>query len=177
AEALTGRLAGVSVTTTEGAPGADVMIRVCGGGSITQDNSPLYIVDGIQVENALSILSPQEIQSIDVLKDASATAIYGARGANGVIIITTKGGMNMKTQVTYNGFGGVRKITNQLNVMNPYDYVMYQYQTYNLNTDEQTRNAFRDRYGRWEDLELYRDVRLQTKLDTLGWNLKETFEL
>src|SRR5690606_26561123 len=158
AEALTGRLAGVSVTTTEGAPGADVMIRVRGGGSITQDNSPLYIVDGIQVENALSILSPQEIQSIDVLKDASATAIYGARGANGVIIITTKGGMNMKTQVTYNGFGGVRKITNQLDVMNPYDYVMYQYQTYNLNTDEQTRNAFRDRYGRWEDLELYRDM-------------------
>ena len=158
AEALTGRLAGVSVTTTEGAPGADVQIRVRGGGSITQDNSPLYIVDGIQVENALSILSPQEIQSIDVLKDASATAIYGARGANGVIIITTKGGMNMKTQVTYNVFGGVRKITNQLDVMNPYDYVMYQYQAYNLNTDEQTRNAFRDRYGRWEDLELYRDM-------------------
>ncbi|SFC28190.1 TonB-linked outer membrane protein, SusC/RagA family [Parapedobacter composti] len=158
AEAITGRLAGVRVVTTEGAPGAEVQIRVRGGGSITQDNSPLYIVDGIQVENALSILSPQEIESIDVLKDAASTAIYGARGANGVVIITTKGGMDMKTQVTYNGFGGVRTITNRLNVMQPYDYVRYQYQAYNLNTDEQTRNAFRDRYGRWEDLELYRDM-------------------
>ncbi|MFC3197860.1 SusC/RagA family TonB-linked outer membrane protein [Parapedobacter deserti] len=158
AEAITGRLAGVRVTTTEGAPGAEVQIRVRGGGSITQDNSPLYIVDGIQVENALSILSPQEIESIDVLKDAASTAIYGARGANGVVIITTRGGMNMKTQVTYNGFGGVRHITNQLDVMRPYDYILYQYQAYHLNTDEQTRNAFRDRYGRWEDLELYRDM-------------------
>lgn len=158
AEALTGRLAGVHVTTTEGAPGADVQIRVRGGGSITQDNSPLYIVDGIQVENALSILSPQEIESIDVLKDAASTAIYGARGANGVIIITTKGGMNMKTQVTYNGFGGVRKISNQLDVLDPYEYVLYQYQAYNLNTDEQTRNTFRDRYGRWEDLDLYKSM-------------------
>lgn len=158
AEAITGRLAGVHVTTTEGAPGADVQIRVRGGGSITQDNSPLYIVDGIQVENALSILSPQEIETIDVLKDAASTAIYGARGANGVVVITTKGGMNMKTQVTYNGFGGVRKITNKLDVMNPYDYVMYQYQAYNLNTDEQTRNAFVNRYGRYDDLDLYQNM-------------------
>ncbi|MHA6249311.1 TonB-dependent receptor plug domain-containing protein [Pontibacter sp. CAU 1760] len=92
AEALAGRLAGVQVTTSEGQPGAEIQIRVRGGGSITQDNSPLYIVDGIQMENALSVLSPQEIQSIDVLKDAASTAIYGARGANGVVVITTKGG-------------------------------------------------------------------------------------
>ena len=92
AEALAGRLAGVQVTTAEGSPDADVRIRVRGGGSITQDNSPLYIVDGVQVENGLSTLSPQDIQSIDVLKDAAATAIYGARGANGVVIITTKSG-------------------------------------------------------------------------------------
>jgi TonB-dependent SusC/RagA subfamily outer membrane receptor len=97
AEAITGRLAGVQVTTTEGRPGADILIRVRGGGSITQDNTPLYIVDGIQVDNALSILSPQEIESIDVLKDAASTAIYGARGANGVVIITTRGGREMKT--------------------------------------------------------------------------------
>jgi hypothetical protein len=75
AEALAGRLAGVQVTTTEGRPGAEVQIRVRGGGSITQDNSPLYIVDGIRVDNALSIISPQEIQSIDVLKDAASTTI------------------------------------------------------------------------------------------------------
>lgn len=158
AEAITGRLAGVQVITTEGRPGAEILIRVRGGGSITQDNSPLYIVDGIQVENALSILSPQEIQTIDVLKDAASTAIYGARGANGVVIITTKGGREMKTQVTYNGFGGVRRIVNKLEVMNPYDYVQYQYQIYNLNTNQDTRDAFRDRYGKWEDLDLYKQM-------------------
>ncbi|OQP56270.1 SusC/RagA family TonB-linked outer membrane protein [Niastella populi] len=158
AEAITGRLAGVQVTTTEGRPGADILVRVRGGGSITQDNSPLYIVDGIQMENALSVLSLQEIESINVLKDAASTAIYGARGANGVIIITTKGGHEMKTKVTYNGFAGVRKIVNKLAVMNPYDYVKYQYQIYNYNTNQETRDAFRDRYGSWEDLELYKSM-------------------
>jgi TonB-dependent starch-binding outer membrane protein SusC len=123
AEAITGRLAGVQVTTSEGSPGASAVIRVRGGGSITQDNSPLYIVDGIQVENALSVLSPQDIESIDVLKDASATAIYGARGANGVVIITTKGGKDMKTVINYNGLAGIRQLANKLEVMNPYDFV------------------------------------------------------
>ena len=97
AEALNGRLAGVTATTAEGSPDADIRIRVRGGMSITGDNSPLYIVDGVQVENGLSTISPQDIQSIDVLKDAAATAIYGARGANGVIVITTKSGKTRKT--------------------------------------------------------------------------------
>lgn len=79
AEALSGRLAGVTATTAEGSPDADIRIRVRGGMSITGDNSPLYIVDGVQVENGLSALAPQNIESIDVLKDAAATAIYGAR--------------------------------------------------------------------------------------------------
>jgi len=158
AEALAGRLAGVQVTTTEGSPGAEIQIRVRGGNSITSDNSPLYIVDGIRMDNALSILSPQEIQSIDVLKDAASTAIYGSQGANGVVLITTRGGRDMKTQVTYNGFAGVRRIVNKLEVMNPYDYALYQYQIYNYNTNEETRNSFRDRYGRYEDLELYKNM-------------------
>ncbi|RNI28470.1 TonB-dependent receptor [Rufibacter immobilis] len=160
AEALAGRLAGVQVTTTEGRPGADIQIRVRGGGSISQDNSPLYIVDGIQMENALSIISPQEIQSIDVLKDAASTSIYGARGANGVVIITTKGGVEQKTQVTYNGYAGTRSIVNKLDVLNPYDFVQYQYESYNLysNANDETRASFRDRYGRWEDLDIYRSM-------------------
>jgi TonB-dependent starch-binding outer membrane protein SusC len=116
AEALTGRLAGVRVTTSEGAPGADVQIRIRGGGSITQDNSPIYVVDGIQVENALNFLSPQDIESIDVLKDASTTAIYGARGANGVVIITTKSGKGGKTTVSYNGSAGFREIFKKMDV-------------------------------------------------------------
>lgn len=158
AEAITGRLAGVQVTTTEGTPGAEIQIRVRGGGSITQDNSPLYIVDGVQIENALSFISPQEIENIDVLKDAASTAIYGARGANGVVIITTKGGKDRPTQIGFNSFAGVRNIVKTLDVMQPYDYVKYQYQIYNHNTNELTRNSFRDRYGSWEDLELYKDM-------------------
>ena len=126
AEALNGRLAGVTASTSEGSPDAEVRVRVRGGMSITGDNSPLYIVDGVQVENALNSISPQDIQSIDVLKDASATAIYGARGANGVIVITTKGGRQGRTIVSYNGFVGVKTLAKKLKVMSPYEYVLYQ---------------------------------------------------
>jgi len=156
AQALAGRLAGVQVVASEGSPNAQVQIRVRGGGSITQDNSPLYVVDGVQVENALNVLSPQDIASIDVLKDASATAIYGARGANGVVIITTKGGRKMKPLVSYNGLVGIRQLANKLEVMNPYDFVMYQYERSRGNTAAE--NTFRDAYGNFSDLELYREV-------------------
>lgn len=154
--ALAGRLAGVQVTTAEGTPNAQVQIRVRGGGSITQDNTPLYIVDGIQVENALSVISPQDIQSIDVLKDASATAIYGARGANGVVIITTKGGRPMKMQVSYNGMVGFRTLANKLDVMKPYDFVMYQYERSRGNST--LESSFRNSYGSFSDIELYKNV-------------------
>ncbi|HEY8894631.1 MAG TPA: TonB-dependent receptor [Niastella sp.] len=156
AEALAGRLAGVQVTTTEGRPGADILVRVRGGGSISQDNSPLYIVDGVPMENALSIISPQEFESVNVLKDAASTAVYGARGANGVVVITTKGGREMKTRISYDGYAGVRNIVNKLDVMNPYDYVMYQYQRYNGSADD--RAAFEKTYGRWTDLDIYKNI-------------------
>ena len=127
-QALSGRLAGVQVTTSEGSPDASVKIVVRGGMSITQDNSPLYIVDGIPIDNALQSLSPQDIQSIDVLKDAAATAIYGARGANGVIIITTKSGKPGRISLQYNGLVGTKKLTNELPVLQPYDFVEFQYE-------------------------------------------------
>ncbi|HVE60177.1 MAG TPA: TonB-dependent receptor [Chitinophagaceae bacterium] len=155
AEALTGRLAGVQVTTTEGAPGADVVIRVRGGGSITQDNAPIYIVDGIQVENALSVISPQDIASVDVLKDASTTAIYGARGANGVVIITTKSGRVGKTQVTYNGSIGFREIYKKMDVLNPYDFVTWQYERARIYND----TSFNRTYGTtWDTLQNYKNI-------------------
>ncbi len=130
AEALVGRLAGVRIVVNEGMPGADAEINIRGRNSITQNGSPLYIVDGVQLENALNVLSPQDIASIDVLKDASATAIYGARGSNGVVIITTKGGKNTggRTTVTYSGFEGVSNISKKLDVLQPYDYVLYQWE-------------------------------------------------
>lgn len=157
AQALTGRLAGVQVTGSEGSPNADVMIRVRGGGSITQDNSPLYVIDGVQVENALSSISPQDIASIDVLKDASTTAIYGARGANGVVIITTKGGRNAKTTLNYSGFMGFRKLANKLEVMKPYDFVTYWYERTRGSVADST--AFARAYGTtWDTLANYKNA-------------------
>ncbi|MEG1229608.1 MAG: TonB-dependent receptor plug domain-containing protein, partial [Flavobacterium sp.] len=91
AEALTGRIAGVQVSSSEGSPDADIRIRVRGGGSLTQDASPLIIVDGFPINN-MNDISSSDIESMTVLKDAASTAIYGSRGANGVILITTKSG-------------------------------------------------------------------------------------
>lgn len=157
AEALAGRLAGVQVTQSEGSPNASAQIRVRGGGSITQDNSPLYVVDGIQVEDALSNLAPQDIESIDVLKDASSTAIYGARGANGVVIITTKGGREVKPTISYSGLAGFRQLANKLDVMNPYDFVRYQYERSRGSSTDET--LFQNTYGTFQDLGQYRSVR------------------
>lgn len=160
AEALQGRLAGVQLTRTDGAPGAEMLIRVRGGGSITQDNSPLYIVDGVQVENALSVLSPQDIASIDVLKDASTTAIYGARGANGVVVITTKSGRPGKTQVVYNGSMGFKKLPKFLPVLEPYDFVLWQYERSRGNLDDSI--SFSNTYGTtWDTLNVYKDYPFQ----------------
>lgn len=156
AEALAGRLAGVQVTGSEGMPGAEVNIRVRGGISITQDNSPLYVVDGMIEDDPLSTMDVQDIASITVLKDASATAIYGARGANGVIIITTKKGHTGKTTVTYNGFFGFQKLEKSLPVLNPYQYVLYQYEkTRGNNTQMQ---QFTNQFGTFQDLGLYKEA-------------------
>ncbi len=156
AEAIQGRLAGVQAIASEGGPGADVIIRVRGGGSITQDNSPLYIVDGVQVENALSVLSPQDIASIDVLKDASTTAIYGARAANGVFIITTKTGRPGKTNVSYNGSFGFRQLPQTMDVLSPYDFVVWQYERSRGNTADST--SFVQSYGTtWDTLNVYKN--------------------
>jgi len=158
AQALAGRLAGVQITGTEGTPNADVIIRVRGGGSITQDNSPLFIIDGIQVDNALNTISPQDIESIDVLKDASATAIYGSRGANGVVIITTKGGKNMKTTINYSGLIGISQIANKLKVLQPYDYVQYQYERNKPLGAPDSTNFFAQYGTTWDTLSNYKNV-------------------
>lgn len=157
AEALNGRLAGVTATTSEGSPDADIRIRVRGGMSITGDNSPLYIVDGVQVENGLSSISPQDIQSIDVLKDAAATAIYGARGANGVIVITTKSGKPGKLVIGYNGFVGVKELARKLKVLSPYDYVVYQSERSRGSSTDST--TFTRNFGTtWDTLSNYKNI-------------------
>ncbi len=127
AESLTGRIAGVQVVSSEGSPDAEVKIRIRGGGSLTQDSSPLIIVDGFPV-NSMSDISPSDVENITVLKDASSTAIYGSRGANGVIIITTKSGKNNKLTVSYNLFFGSKNIADKIDVLNSGDYAKWQYE-------------------------------------------------
>ena len=131
-EALQGKLAGVSVTTTEGSPDADVKIRVRGGTSLTQSSDPLYIVDGFQV-SSIADISPSDIQSMDVLKDAAATAIYGAQGANGVIIITTKDADNsvddkMQIHFDYTGYMGWKQMAKKYDMLDIDDFVLMQYE-------------------------------------------------
>ena len=122
AQALQGQLPGVSVVAQDGRPGAGMSIRVRGGGSISQSNDPLFIVDGVQV-SSIDDIPADNIESIDVLKDAASTAIYGARGANGVILVTTKGGKEGKVSVKYNMYYQVKENPEILETMDAYDYV------------------------------------------------------
>ena len=156
-EALTGRMAGVQVTTTEGDPDADVKIRVRGTGSITQDSSPLYIVDGFPVES-ISDIPASDIQSIDVLKDAFSTAIYGSRGANGVILVTTKGGTSGKFSVSYNAYWGQKWMANKdaIQVNSPYDFVKNQYELSLIR--DKYEDSYVPAFGVYEDMGLYENV-------------------
>lgn len=124
AEALQGQLPGVNVISQDGRPGATMSIRVRGGGSITQSNEPLYIVDGMPVDR-IDDIPADNIESIDVLKDAASTAIYGARGANGVILITTKNAKAGKAIVKYATYYQFRPEPQKLDVQNAYDHVMH----------------------------------------------------
>jgi len=122
-QALQGRAAGVQVTQNTGAPGEGVSVRIRGSGSINSSNNPLYIVDGIPTNDALNLLSPNDIESISVLKDASAAAIYGSRANNGVVLVTTKKGTKGKAKVTYNGQYGYQQPVRLTPMVNTTDYV------------------------------------------------------
>ena len=124
AGALGGQIAGVQITSTDGTPGAGFSINIRGVGTLTGDSSPLYIVDGFEVDD-IDYLSNSDIESIEVLKDASS-AIYGARAANGVVLITTKSGKTGRPTITYNGSASYRKISKKLDVLSPYEFVKLQ---------------------------------------------------
>lgn len=153
-EALTGKMAGVQITTTEGSPDAEMKIRVRGGGSITGDNSPLFIVDGFPVES-ISDIPASEIEDITVLKDASSTAIYGSRGANGVILVTTKSGKEGKVSVSYNAYYSWKKIANTMDVLDPYDYAKWQYELALLKDD---LTSYEQYFGKYEDMDMYQNI-------------------
>ena len=122
ANALGGMVAGVNVTSVDGAPGSGFDIKIRGVGTVTGDSSPLYIVDGFEVSD-IDYLATQDIKSIEVLKDASACAIYGARAANGVVLVTTKSGHVGKPEISYNGSASYRVLSKRLDVLSPYEFV------------------------------------------------------
>jgi len=174
-QALSGKMAGVSVVTTEGDPDADIKIRVRGGGSITQDSAPLYIVDGFPVESINDIPS-SEIQSIDVLKDAFSTAIYGSRGANGVVIVTTKSAeKGQRVSVKFNTYYGLKKMANAgaISAMQPEDFVKFQYE---LGAVRDNLSSYYEPYfGSFNDIDLYKGLKGNDWVSAVFGNTGNTF--
>lgn len=156
-QTLGGRIAGVNVSSGEGTPGGTMNIVIRGNNSLTQDNSPLYVVDGFPVEDpaVASTLNPSDIESVEVLKDASATAIYGARGANGVVIISTKKGKVGKPQLKYDGSFGVQQVTNTIPMMDAYEFVKLQNEMYPADAK---KNYLQNYEGKQWTLNDYRDI-------------------
>ncbi len=174
-QALSGKMAGVSVVTTEGDPDADIKIRVRGGASITQDNSPLYIVDGFPVES-INDISSSEIASIDVLKDAFSTAIYGSRGANGVVIVTTKSAeKGQKVSVKFNTYYGLKTMANKdaIVAMDPDNFVRFQYELASIRDNVSSNYA--PYFGTFGDIDLYKNLQGNDWVDAVFGNTGSTF--
>ena len=174
-QALSGKMAGVSVVTTEGDPDADIKIRVRGGGSITQDSSPLYIVDGFPVES-INDISSSEIASIDVLKDAFSTAIYGSRGANGVVIVTTKSAeKGSKLSVKFNTYYGLKTMANRsaIQTMDAENFVKFQYELGSIRGD--LTSHYNPYFGTFSDIALYNDVATNDWVDAVFGGTGSTF--
>ena len=174
-QALAGKMAGVSVVTTEGDPDADIKIRVRGGGSITQDNSPLYIVDGFPVESINDIPS-SEIASIDVLKDAFSTAIYGSRGANGVVIVTTKNAeKGQKISVKFNTYYGLKRMANPgaIKAMDSENFVKFQYELASIR--DNVSSNYVPYFGSFNDISLYTGLPTNDWVDAVFGNTGSTF--
>lgn len=174
-QALSGKMAGVSVVTTEGDPDADIKIRVRGGGSITQDSSPLYIVDGFPVES-INDISSSEIASIDVLKDAFSTAIYGSRGANGVVIVTTKSAeKGQKVSVKFNSYYGRKVMANRdaIVAMNPENFVKFQYELASIRGT--LSNNYTPYFGSFSDIGLYSGLQGNDWVDAVFGNVGTSY--
>ncbi|WP_448789007.1 SusC/RagA family TonB-linked outer membrane protein [Bacteroides graminisolvens] len=159
-EAMQGKLAGVRVTTPEGNPDAEVIIRVRGGGSITRDNTPLYIVDGFPV-SSISDIPTADIESIDVLKDASSTAIYGSRGSNGIVLVTTKSGKAGKVTVNFNAYVGMKKAATKIHTLSTEDYLNWSYENLAL---QGKADLFTNTIGTWTQIPT-----LSEELETTDW--------
>jgi TonB-linked SusC/RagA family outer membrane protein len=162
-QALAGRVAGVQVSSSEGTPGGEMNIVVRGTNSITGSNAPLYVIDGFPMEDgSASNINPNDVESMEVLKDASATAIYGARGANGVIIITTKKGKVGAPMISYDGSFGVQRASNRMPTLDAYEFVKLQSET-TAATEMKNRYFSTDPSGKTWTLEDYINAK------TINW--------
>ncbi len=158
-QALNGRIAGVVVTTGDGSLGAEANITIRGNNSLTQSNAPLYIIDGFPSEGSFATsINPADIESIDVLKDASATAIYGARGANGVIVINTKRGNEGKPTVNFSASFSMSHIANKVDLMDSYEFVRLQEELSSAETLASTYYSYSEEYGRNLTLDDYHNI-------------------
>lgn len=211
-QGLQGRIAGVAVSQNDAAPGGGISVQVRGTSTLLGSSEPLYVIDGVPVANArasinqmgaqepnhnmmtntnvLSSISPADIESIEVLKDASATAIYGSRGANGVVLITTKKGKAGKGKITFNTSQGIASVTKKLDMLNAWEYASYVNEAYrnagftdaNLpysgSNGKLSPDQIRQNFGEginWQD-EIYRNARIQNyELGISGGNEKNTY--
>ncbi len=171
-QALKGQVAGVSVVQNSGSPSSGTTIRIRGNGSITAGNDPLYVIDGFPVSggtggqggipgggNPMNTINPNDIVSIDILKDASATAIYGSRGANGVVIITTKTGRKGKSTLSFDTYRGVQSTTRKLDVLSPEEFAAYHIESRENGwiRDGGNPNTINANRGRFRVAEMYFD--------------------
>lgn len=178
-QALGGRIAGVNVTSGEGMPGGTMNIVIRGNNSLTQENSPLFVIDGFPVEDtsASSTLNPSDIESIDFLKDASATAIYGARGANGVVIVTTKKGKVGRPQLTYDGSFGVQNITRTIPMMDAYEFVKLQNEMYPTVVSSSYLANYEGKQWTLEDYRNIDQYNWQDEIFRTAWQQNHTLRL
>ena len=124
-QALAGKMPGVQVTVPSGDPEGSVSIRVRGVSTVNAGSDPLYVVDGVPMERGFANLNTNDIESVEVLKDASAAAIYGSRGSNGVVLVTTKKGTSDKLSISYDGYVGIQNVSKKLDMMNAYEYAEF----------------------------------------------------
>jgi TonB-linked SusC/RagA family outer membrane protein len=160
AQMLQGRAAGVYVLNTGNKPGDGVAVQIRGKRSFNAGNDPLYVIDGIPITGGLNDINPGDIESMDVLKDASATAIYGSRGANGVIIITTKRGKQGRTNVNYNGYYGISNIARYADIMNGEQFAEYKRESRRAVIDPVTKKPLYDDTDPNADARLFEAVEL-----------------
>lgn len=174
AQGLQSRAAGVQISQNSGAPGGNISVRIRGTNSISGTSEPLYVVDGIQVSNGggitsvspLSTINPNDIESVEVLKDASASAIYGARAANGVVLITTKRGKNGATRVTLDSYYGVQKVTKTLPTLNATEFAELENEVFRTTIYQDPKSLGEG--VNWQDV-IFRDAAIQNhQLSIMG---------